>query len=164
MSWFCHVCVSWDDKTWLFKGAFGDPFLFPALPRAVPSPAGGTEVTPQETQRAIWRRGWCSHRVFVHGVGDSSTLVGTLATTEGIRMTPTGWVSPWGGCHHWVSVTMGWVSLLGAAGGTGGVSGPFPNLSLPGAAPGCAGLGPAKITGAGRGWLGALGVSQTQRK
>lgn len=152
MSWFCHGRVSWDDKTWLFKGTFGDPFQFQALPRAVSSPAGGTEVTPQETQGAIWRGGWCSHRVFVHRVGDSSS--GGHPCHDGGHQDDT----------HGVGVTMGWVSPLGAAGGTGGVSGPFPNLSLPGAAPGCAGLGPAEITGAGRHWLGALRVSQTQRK
>lgn len=65
--------------------------------------------------------------------------VGTLAMTEGIRMTPPG------GCHHWVAQ----VAL-------GGVSSPLPNSSLPGVAPSRAGLSPAEITGAGRRWLGAL--------
>lgn len=115
-------------------------------------------MTPQETQGAIWGGGQHggasgelallgagSCRAFVHRVGDSSAL-GGHPCHDGGHQDDT----------HRVGVTTGWVSPLGAAGSTGEVSGPFPNSSLPGVAPSCAGLRPAKITGAVRRWLEAL--------
>lgn len=86
MSWFGRGHMSQDDKP--------DPLIvlcqipFPALSRAVSSPAGGAEVTPQETHfgrgTARWDPGGGGlallgeggHRMSVQRVGDSS---GTLA-------------------------------------------------------------------------------------
>lgn len=83
-------------------------------------------MTPHEAQGDIWGGGL--HDGVFGGQAIAGCLctgwvtavhwVGTLARMEGIRMTPMVWVSP-----------------LSAAGSTGGVSSPVPNLLLPGAAP-----------------------------
>lgn len=127
MSWFRRAHYSRNDKTGCLMALLQIPSRSQRSP-GVPSRARGTEVTPQETQRAIWRDGQC---------GGASEGAGCASVTGVCAQG--GWVTAPLRLGTLPRQRPPWVSPLGATGSTASCGELFPQLGTPRAAPSRAG-------------------------